>query len=385
MRIAYINNRASITGIGRYAFTLYEHIKENADVDHFFIDAEDRTLELISNRAMGKNIRNLDYDLLYDNSACRSFFKRIGINHYVTDLRLSNLIGGKYDIFHYTNQFICNSISRSRIKSTGKKVVTVHDLFRDNIFGYIPKNICFHGLNLVDAIICVSDYTKKQVLDSNFNISEDDIKVIHQGVSPSFRPYPKIARGILLDKYKIPKDAIILLHVGKPFRRKNDIQLVKILNYIVSHQKYNNIVLIKVGLFSGDASAYIQKYHLSNNIINIQGVSESDLIELYNLADIFVFPSISEGFGFPVLEAMACGTPVVASNTTSIPEIVGDAGILIEPYNTEGFSESIIELSTNENLITHYSKAGLQRATKFSWSKTAKMTYDLYQEILSLD
>lgn len=379
MKVAYINNRDSVTGIGRYAFTLYAHIKELVNIDHLFLDAKSRTLKLISNREKEEGTYKLDYNFLFDNVACRSLLKRVGMDRYATDIRLSDFIDESYDIYHYTNQIISNSLFKN--SSRGKKIITVHDLFQDNLFEYIPKKVCFSGVNLADSIICISEYSKQQVVDSGLNIHPDDIKVIYQGVDPLFRPCSKVECNNIQTKYKIPKDCINLLHVGKPFKRKNDIQLAKILNDIISYHECDNVRLIKVGLFSQDASAYIKKYHLSNNIINIQSVSETDLVGLYNSADIFVFPSISEGFGFPVLEAMACGTPVVASNTASIPEIVDNSGILISPYDTDGFSDNIIKLSSNENLQNHYSTAGLQRATQFSWDKTANMTYDLYQEV----
>lgn len=380
MKIAYINNRERITGIGRYAFTLYDHLSRIADIDHFFLDIKNKKLELFTNARKDQQIYEASPDYLLDNPISQSLFNNFHLSDYMMSIRLSNQIGTKYDIYHYTNQIIGNAISKSPSKA--KKIITVHDLFQDGLFKYTPPEICFSGINSADALICISEYSKNQLLNYNFDVHESDIKTIYQGVDPSFRPYPKFKCDSILKKYSIPNDYLKLLHVGKPFQRKNDIQLVKILQNIKHCKGYSNVVLIKVGQFSQEALQYISKYQLSKDIVNIPTVSEIELISLYNVSDIFVFPSLSEGFGLPILEAMACGIPVVASNTTSIPEIVGDSGILIDPSDTDKFSDSIIDLSNNDNLINYYSNTGLDRASKFSWDRTASKTFDLYREIL---
>jgi len=144
----------------------------------------------------------------------------------------------------------------------------------------------------------------------------------------------------------------------------------------------SNITLIKVGDFSKEALNLLHKYHLENSVIRVPMLDEENLIKLYNISNVFLFPSFSEGFGFPALEAMACGTPVIASNRTAIPEIVGDAGILIDPTDTEGFVEGILSILNGESLAKLYSKRGIKRAKMFSWESNAKATMALYESIV---
>ena len=103
---------------------------------------------------------------------------------------------------------------------------------------------------------------------------------------------------------------------------------------------------------------------------------------LYSAADVFAFPSLYEGFGLPVLEAMACGTPVIASNTSAIPEIAADTGILFDPYDTRGLTEAIVRVLDNAELRAEMRANGLERARRFTWQKTAEATLDLYRSVL---
>lgn len=105
------------------------------------------------------------------------------------------------------------------------------------------------------------------------------------------------------------------------------------------------------------------------------------MAEIYNAVDLFVFPSLYEGFGIPPLEAMACGTPVITSNTSSLPEVVGDAAIQINPYDVEKFAEEMYEVLTNERLKEEMIRKGLERSKMFSWENSAKKTLKVYREM----
>ena len=110
-------------------------------------------------------------------------------------------------------------------------------------------------------------------------------------------------------------------------------------------------------------------------------VSEAELIALYQQASLFVFPSLYEGFGLPVLEAMACGCPVIASNTSSLPEVVGNAGILVNPTSTTELMEAMAQVLTDTTLAQTLRKTGREQAEQFSWEKTARATADLYEKV----
>jgi glycosyltransferase involved in cell wall biosynthesis len=125
----------------------------------------------------------------------------------------------------------------------------------------------------------------------------------------------------------------------------------------------------------------IENHQLGPYIHFLGKVPDDDLAGLYNAADIFVFPSLYEGFGLPPLEAMACGTPVIAGDAASLPEIVGDAGILVPPEDINGLAGSVEQLLATPSLAEEYTEKGLARAHQFSWDKTAKETLRVYRMI----
>ena len=111
-------------------------------------------------------------------------------------------------------------------------------------------------------------------------------------------------------------------------------------------------------------------------------VSDQDLVSFYNAADVFAFPSLYEGFGLPVLEAMACGTPVVASNAASLPEVVGDAGLLADPHSSEALAKTIASVLEDSELAAELSRRGLERARQFTWERTARGTLAVYHSLI---
>ena len=141
------------------------------------------------------------------------------------------------------------------------------------------------------------------------------------------------------------------------------------------------MVLIKINKLSNRNIVLINKLDLNNDIRVLDHVSEYELPLFYNFADVFVFPSIAEGFGFPPLEAMSCGTPVVASNSTAIPEVVGDGGIMVDPYDVDGFASAIYELLNNKNLRTKMIKRALRQSKKFTWDRCADETFKVYEHL----
>ena len=122
---------------------------------------------------------------------------------------------------------------------------------------------------------------------------------------------------------------------------------------------------------------------LTENVVLIEGVSDERLLNLYNAASLFVFPSLEEGFGNPPSEAMACGTPVIASNTTSLPEVLGDAAILVPPTDTEALADAMIQVLNTPSLAEELRHRGLQRSLKFSWERTARETLAVYEKVAS--
>ena len=130
--------------------------------------------------------------------------------------------------------------------------------------------------------------------------------------------------------------------------------------------------------------ALIQDLSLEDNVTFINHPTEEDLVAFYNVADLFVFPSIYEGFGLPPLEAMACGTPVVCSNAASLPEVVGDAAITFDPYDTAAIAGAMQRVLEDPELAAELRQKGLARASQFTWERTARETIAVYQKVLEL-
>jgi glycosyltransferase involved in cell wall biosynthesis len=124
-------------------------------------------------------------------------------------------------------------------------------------------------------------------------------------------------------------------------------------------------------------------FNISDKVHFTGYIEQNDLPVIYNLADVFIYPSIYEGFGLPVLEALACGTPVISSNVSSMPEIVGDAGVLIAPNNSQALAQSLLELINDPVARQRLSIKGRERAATFSWESTAEKTIAVYRHVLS--
>jgi len=270
----------------------------------------------------------------------------------------------------------------------GKVVLTIHDL----VSHYFPQNMP-NGSRLyfskwmpltygrAQKIIAISENTKKDII-SLLNIPESKIVVIHSAVGSEFKPITDKAQ-IAAVKAKYKTGEKFILDVGTLEPRKNLPFLVKAYYEALKSGKIDhNLVLTgKKGWYYEGLFDLIKELKLEDRVILPGYVSDEDLPVLYNAADLFCFPSLYEGFGFPPLEALSCGTPVIAANNSSIPEIVGQAGILLPIDSEKVWAENIIKVLTDEKLHQELSKLGLEQAKKFSWEKTAKETAAVYKEV----
>jgi glycosyltransferase involved in cell wall biosynthesis len=228
-----------------------------------------------------------------------------------------------------------------------------------------------------DRIICVS-HQAKEALARFLKIHKSKIEVIHHGVDHNlFRPR-KMAHA--RDLLKLPQNKRIILHVGNENQSKNIPTLIHAFHKL---GKREDVILVRVGQKTESTNTLIHSFGLNNDVIHT-GVIEPEKIPLfYNAADIFVFPSWYEGFGLPPLEAMASGCPVIASDRPSIPEIVGDAGILLDPSDIESLVYNMSEILNNNDLKEDLIRKGSQRSKLFSWRNCARKTSKIYRDIIS--
>ena len=235
------------------------------------------------------------------------------------------------------------------------------------------------NLHYVDHFIAISNNTKKD-LCKLFGIPEERVSVVYNGVNHEIF-YPR--------KDKRPLDYPYILYVGSEYPRKNMITIIKALYKLKKKypKEFGGVKLVKVGVpeverFGKMTIDVINKLDMHNDVIFTGYVREEDLPYYYSHAEVFVYPSLYEGFGLPPLEAMACGCPVITSNTSSLPEVVGNAGIMVNPLNIDELVKAIYDVITDESLKNSLKKKGLKRAKKFSWEKTASNILEIYKNVV---
>lgn len=267
-------------------------------------------------------------------------------------------------------------------------VLTVHDL----IFRLFPehhKRLNFWYLNATmplycrraDAIIAVSEATKRDLIRL-YGVPAEKIAVIHEAAAPHFKPVAPEQIAAVRERYGLPDHYI--LRVGTIEPRKN---LERLLDALQLVQHYDSTVrLVVVGSKGWLYERFFKKLHgseLRHAVVLTGRVQDTDLPAIYSGATLLVEPSLYEGFGLPLLEAMACGTPVVCSNTSSLPEVAGDAACYFDPRDSAAMAEAIGEVWRDGSLRDTMRHNGLVRAAQFSWERTAQETLAVYRTLVS--
>jgi glycosyltransferase involved in cell wall biosynthesis len=267
-----------------------------------------------------------------------------------------------------------------------RKVITVHDL-TPLLFPNLFKrgDVMLHRLLLkktiskADKIITVSYNSQRDIME-HLNVPEEDIEVIYNGKNENFRPLNSRKIGEVREKYRLPSRFI--LSVGGLHPIKNIPRLLEA--YYLARKEGLEHKLVMVGGAVDRAEEIfkiITNLELEDHVIFTGVVSDDDLVGLYNAADLFLYPCIYAGFGLPPLEAMACGTPVITSCSSSLPEIVGDAAKLINPYDPKKLAGAINMILSDDETMKTLIKKGLKRAEMFNWRKTAWETLKVYKEV----
>lgn len=292
------------------------------------------------------------------------------------------LLGFKADIFHCMDYLIPPTLNKNI-------VLTIHDLAfmrypEFNFDWFIKKysRLVRKNARISSKILAPSQSTADDI-QRYFEIEKGKINMIHLAAGPAFK---KLSSGE--SDRKVPEKFNIggpyLLSVGTIEPRKDFVTLIKAFNLARKNHpdfKYKLAIAGRTGWKSEatyserDASPY------KEDIIFTGRTTDSELIQLYNQADIFVFTSLFEGFGFPPLEAMGCGLPVICSDSSSIKEVVGNAGILLKPGDVSGFSKNIVRVCRNKDLRKKLSADSVKRAGDFSWEETARKTLSVYRSV----
>jgi len=242
-----------------------------------------------------------------------------------------------------------------------------------------------HFNKYIDASIAVSEYGNKEAI-YDFRLLPEKVFTIYNGIDPIYKPLPEQVVRQTLKKYNI-NFGKYFLYLGGMQTHKNVKRLVEAYIRLRDSQPIEEkLILIGKGSYGGDevrATARGSKY--SDDILFINYVPLEDSPAFYCGATALVFPSLNEGFGLPVAEAMGCGTPVITSNLTSLPEIAGGAALLIDPYKVDDIKEAMVKVLADINLRKKMIEKGLIRAKIFSWESYAEGNFLLYKKILGLN
>ena len=234
-----------------------------------------------------------------------------------------------------------------------------------------------NSIRAARAIICISEFTRQCLIDT-FRYPADRAFVAHLGVHDRFRVVPRTAVAARVAPYGI--DGPYILHMGKLQARKNVVRLLRAFHALRDHLRVpHKLVFVGRKTFtSSDVDPVIDQLGLAPHIVQTGHVDDRDTPYLYAGADVLAYPSLYEGFGLPVIEAMACGTPVVTSTVTSLPEVAGDAAVLVDPYSVDAIAEGLARVLSDEALAARLRAAGLVRASTFTWENTARQTLPAY-------
>lgn len=228
-------------------------------------------------------------------------------------------------------------------------------------------------------VIAVSKATRQDLIEL-YGTPPQKISVLYHGVTAEFHPIKNTACLIAVrQKYGLG-DTPFILSVGTIQRRKNYRRLIQALTCL--DPTLHLVIVGSQGWYCEDVFEEVRRQKLAERVHFLGFVDDGDLPRLYNAANLFVYPSLYEGFGLPVLEAMACGTPVVAANASALPEVVGQAGLLVDPYNVEALAGAIAQVLGNPALQRRLGQAGLKRAKLFTWEKMTTALFELYQTVI---
>jgi len=357
---------SNLTGIGRYTYEISDKLRLCDKFDfNYFYGYKSKKLFLKSDGEKFKPLKHLiDKSIIL-----KKIFRRM-------ILLSSNLYMPNYDLYWEPNFIPLSNIKAKKI------ITTVHDFSFILHKDYHPKeridyfeNYFFKNIIKSDYIITGSNYSKNEIID-RLDFEKEKIEVIYHGIRHDI--FKKLTN--LDSRLHLPKKYI--LSVGSIEPRKNLLGLIKAYDLLdIEYKKEYKLIL--VGFKGWENNEIMELIDKNKEYIDYLGfISDEELAIVYNLASVFVFPSFYEGFGLPPLEAMACGTPVVSSNSTSLPEVCAEAAIYCNPHDILDIRDKIVTVLDNKDLQNSLVEKGLLRASMFSWEKSAEEHMKLFKKVL---
>ncbi len=268
------------------------------------------------------------------------------------------------------------------LKTAKPRVITFHDLsFLHHPYFFSRRQKFWHWMQDVRRqaaeaakIIAVSEFTKSDLVNL-LGVPSEKVEVIYSGISPEFK---HLTRPMLHDARPY------ILYLGTLEPRKNVAAIIRAFNVIKTYPEFSDWQLVlagRPGWLYENINREVKASPYGADIVFAGSVKTEDRVLLYNLAKVFVYPSFFEGFGFPPLEAQACGCPVVASDRTSLPETLGESALLVNPWKIEELAEAIREAALNQKTRAHLIEAGAKNVARFNWAKAAGETLKVLQKL----
>jgi glycosyltransferase involved in cell wall biosynthesis len=362
---AYLNN----SGLGNYARTLIKSLNEYYPENNYALFTTRRSdTDFEKQMNASTNVSVLEPQSFIDKKL-RSRWRSFGITGMLKEHSL--------DVYHGLSNELPFNINEFK----GKKLVTIHDLIflrHPKLYPYLDRKIYNkkfrHACDVADTIIAISEETKKDIEELYF-IPENKIKVIYQSCDEAFyRKYTKEESDAVKASYNLPDN--YLLYVGTIEERKNLLTIVKALKDV------KDIPLVVIGKkksYFHKVTEFLEKNNLQNRVIVLENVNNAELPLIYSLASIFIFPSLFEGFGIPIIEALNSGTPVITTKGGCFPEAGGPDSIYIDPLNDQELAEKINLLLGSQPLRDEISRKGLMYAQRFHPKTITEQVMTVYR------
>jgi glycosyltransferase involved in cell wall biosynthesis len=370
MRVAIDARKLHDFGIGTYIRNLLRHLARiDRDTEYILLC---RDADMGVPRQLGENFR-----AVRESSANYSIREQVHIPYI--------LIRERPDVYHAPHYVLPPAVPC-------RSVVTIHDTIHLMFPQYLPnrgayayaRTLMWAAAKRSDRILTVSESSKRDIIHY-FNVNPDKIVVVYNALDERFSVEPT-AEEIARVRERFQLDHGFVLYVGNIKPHKNLVRLIEAFDGL-RREGFEDLKLLIIGDEISKWPALRRAVHrlkLHKHVRFLGFQSDETLASLYRLAAVFVFPSLYEGFGLPPLEAMASGTPVVTSNVSSLPEVAGDAAVLVNPYDAIDIKDGIKRVLTDPALREELRRKGLQRAREFSWERSVARTREIYVEAARL-
>ncbi len=268
-------------------------------------------------------------------------------------------------------------------RSSCKRILTIHDMawtkYPDAVQGPMLRILSSLAdqVHSSDRVLVVSEATKQDLI-RYCRVDSQKVRVIYNGVSERFHPLSGSLEAVR-ERYGLPKRFVLFVGTVEP--RKNLARLVEAFNHAAGRIEQSLVVVGAKGWKTSPIYQEISRSPVRDRIHVAGFVPDEDLPAVYNLADAFMYPSLYEGFGIPVVEAMACGIPVVTSDVSSLPEVAGDAALLVDPLDTARLAEAMERIVHDHAMRAALRAKGLERAKRFSWDASAAQVVQCFREL----